>query len=104
MDQEETWTLQQGSFPICVMQPFKTCFFSTNTKRNHHLQGNVQVYNVRIPIQAFLGASVALISHGVCPGSEDLGVTQAIALAVSCMLGTLFGVSGARLGPGYGEL
>ena len=24
--------------------------FSTKTKGNHHLQGNVQAYNVRIPV------------------------------------------------------
>ena len=26
--------------------------FSTKIKGNHHLQGNVQVYNVRIPVQS----------------------------------------------------
>ena len=28
-------------------------FFSTKIKGNHHLQGDVQVYNVRIPVVGF---------------------------------------------------
>ena len=32
-----------------ILQPFDG-FFNTNIKGHHHLQGNVQVYNVRIPV------------------------------------------------------
>ena len=33
-----------------ILQPVETCcFFHRNKKGNHHLQGNVQVYHVRIP-------------------------------------------------------
>ena len=32
-----------------ILQPFDTCGFSTKLEGNHHLQGNVQLYNVRIP-------------------------------------------------------
>ena len=34
-------------------------FFNTKTKGSHNLQGNVQVYNVRIPVQ---------VSHNPNPG------------------------------------
>ena len=37
-----------------MLQPFEPCFFfNTKIKRNHHLQGNAQVYNVRIPVWPF---------------------------------------------------
>ena len=39
----------QGSLKDTFCQ-FETWLFSTKTKGNHHLQGNVQVYNVRIPV------------------------------------------------------
>ena len=32
------------------MSVFDSLLFSTTIKGNHHLQGNVQVYNVRIPV------------------------------------------------------
>ena len=32
-----------------TLQPFEACCFSTEMKENHHSQGHVQVYNVRIP-------------------------------------------------------
>ena len=32
-----------------ILQPVETWLFSTKIKGNHHLQGNVQVYNGRIP-------------------------------------------------------
>ena len=32
-----------GEFETC-------CFFNTKIKGNHHLQGNLEVYNVRIPV------------------------------------------------------
>ena len=32
-----------------MLQPFETWFAFSKMKGNHHLQGNVQVYNVRIP-------------------------------------------------------
>ena len=38
---------------ISMLPPFETCgFFNTKTKGNgnRHVQGNVQVYNVRIPV------------------------------------------------------
>ena len=41
--------------------------FSTKIKRNHHVQGNVQVYNVRIPVEEDI-----LISESVpVPISQD---------------------------------
>ena len=46
---------KQGSFKDTVC-PFETCcFFNTKTKGNHHLQGNAQVYNVRIPAKGPFG-------------------------------------------------
>ena len=34
-----------------MLQPFETCcFFNTKIQGSHHLQGNVQVYNVRIRV------------------------------------------------------
>ena len=33
-----------------MLRPFEHVAFSTNIKGTHHLQGNVQVYNVRIPV------------------------------------------------------
>ena len=34
-----------------ILHAFETWrFFNTKIKENHHLQGNVQVYNVRIPV------------------------------------------------------
>ena len=40
-------------------------FFNQNVKKNHHLQGNVQVYNVRIPVLSSLyPASVCWFLEG----------------------------------------
>ena len=45
--------LKQGSEKKRYMlQPFETCGLFIKIKGNHHLQGNVQVYNVRIPVKA----------------------------------------------------
>ena len=35
-----------------MLQPFETWFFPTKIK-GHHLQGNVQVFSVRIPVDEF---------------------------------------------------
>ena len=43
--------LWQGSLKDTFCNHLKhVAFFNTKTKGNHHLQGNVQVYNVRIPV------------------------------------------------------
>ena len=53
-----------------MLQPFETSgFFNTKIKRNHHLQGNVQVYNLRIPavrewIHSWSGTDKVLSAFG----------------------------------------
>ena len=43
------WVCHQGSSKDTFCS-FETWAFSTKIKGNHHLQGNVQLYNVRIPV------------------------------------------------------
>ena len=38
--------------------------FSTKIKGNHHLQGNVQVYNVRIPVCTTRNQGLVLLFKG----------------------------------------
>ena len=54
--------------------PFETWQFSTKIKGNHHLQGNVQVYDVRIP--ALAGGSRGL--HFGFPKCVPFGGNQPV--------------------------
>ena len=50
---KESRIVEQGSLKdLDFACPIDTCgFFNTKIKGNHHLRGNVQVYNVRIPVE-----------------------------------------------------
>ena len=65
------WCFVQGSLKETFCNYLKHVAFFQQIKGNHHLQGNVQVYNVRIPV--------------VPPGFRELNKNQKVMLVFVCV-------------------